>query len=152
MSLSELMHGHTQYTNSKNYIWHSNSEIDQFSINLVYLPGSLIVWLSSTYKFTLAFIGVLAGLQPKSLVSSWRSRTYFRCERSTLCFWCATLISRKYLGLLMSLVTKWRLRYSFFSNIPAESLLVAKYHQYILLELWCQTVCQTKTEWSEWHR
>jgi len=44
----------------------------------------------------LASIGVLADLHPKNLIFSRRFRAYFRWERSTLCFWCATSIPRKY--------------------------------------------------------
>jgi len=50
---------------------------------------------------------VLAGLHPKSLVCSRRFRAYFRWQRSTLCFWYAISILRKYFGHLISLVTKW---------------------------------------------
>ena len=122
-----------------------------FSINLLCLTGSSSVWLSSNHKFTLASIGVLADLHPKSPVSSRRSKTYFHWEKNTLCFWCATLIPRKYLGLPMSLVIKWRLRYSV-SNSPVESLLVSKMSStYTTRTTMPEFVCRVKTEWSEWH-
>jgi len=77
----------TQDPKSKGNIRPCNCEKDQF-LN----QPSIHFWIvknvtAINHKFTLAFIGVLAGLHPKSHVSSRRSRTYFRWERSTLCFY-----------------------------------------------------------------
>ena len=122
-----------------------------FPINLLYLPGS-IVWLSSNHKFTLASIRVLAGLHLKSPAFSRSYRAYFQLKRSTLCFWCATLIPKKYLGRSMSLVIKWRLRYSFVANSPTESLSVSKMSSiYTVRTIMPDFVHWTKIQWSEWH-
>ena len=108
------------------------------------------MWLPSNHKSTLVFIRVLAGLSPKSL--GGRSRTYFHWERSTLCFWCAT-IPRKNLGLSIFLVTEWRLRYSFVFTRSTKSLPVSRISStYTTRIIKLDLVCGTNTDWSEWKR
>jgi len=82
------------------------------------------MWLLSKHKSTLASIGVLASLHPKSHVFS--KRAYFLWEKSTLCSLCATSILRKYLGLPMFFVTKWHLRYFFVSTRSVELLPISR--------------------------
>jgi len=145
------MHESIQYPNDICYIRSSNCEIDQI-FNLLYLPGSSRMRLPSNHKSTLTFIGVLAGLHPKSLVSSRRYIAYFHWE-STLCFLCATSIPRKCLGLPMFFVTKWYLRYSFVSTRPAKSFPVSRISSIYTAKITkSYLVCRTKIDYSEWQR
>ena len=60
--------------------------------------------LSFSPSFKLYSIGVSAGLQPLILVSSKRSRVYFRCETTMPFLERATNILRKYLNVPKSLI------------------------------------------------
>jgi len=72
------MHEPTYYIKSEGYIWSSDHQINQLP-NQSPISSWIIKGVTvSNHKSTLASIGLLAGLHPKSLVSSKRSRAYFR--------------------------------------------------------------------------
>jgi len=141
-----------QCTNSKDYIWSSNCHINL--PNQSPIPSWIIKWMTVIKPLVhIGFYWSASRLAPQKSCFLQKIQSILSWERSILCFWCAISIPRKYLNLPMSLVTKWRLRYSFVSNSPPRSLPVSKIlSAHAIRTTIPDFVRRTKTEWSEWHR